>query len=191
MSSPKATSIIMGCLLLACTAAVTCRADAFEFSAERVVRIGERSVTAHVYAGGDRWRLEYAQPLAGAVAAIVREDQDQAWILFERTKTYRQVPITEPLMLSVDEQMDGEVSRERIGSEELNGFSTELFEVTVEREGQRRQYYQWVTNPQRFAIKTISKDGDQRVEYRHINFAKQPELYFALPFRYRPAPVTH
>lgn len=189
MSSPKATSIIIGGILLVWLAAAAWRADAFEFSAERIARIGERSVTAHVYAGGDRWRLEYAQPQAGAIAAIVREDQDHAWILFERTKTYLEVPITEALMLGVDEQMDGEVSRERIGFEELNGFSTELFEVTVEREGQRRQYYQWVTNPERFAIKTISKGGDHRVEYRHVNFAKQPDLYFELPFRYRPAQI--
>ena len=190
MSSSRATSIVIGCMVLAWSAAVAWRTEAFEFSAERIAKIGKRSVTAHVYAGGDRWRLEYAQPQGGAAAAIVREDQNQAWILFERTKTYREAPITELLMLSVDEQMDGEVSRERIGSEELNGFSTELFEVTVEREGQRQQYYQWVTSPQRFAIKTISKDGEQRVEYRHINFAKQPDMYFALPFRYRPASVS-
>lgn len=189
MSREKTAALVIGCMVFAWSAAWSWRADAFEFSAERIARTGERSVTAHVYAGGDRWRLEYAQPQAGAVAAIVREDQDHAWILFERTKTYLEVPITETLMLAVDERMDGEVSRERIGFEELNGFSTELFEVTVEREGQRRQYYQWVTNPERFAIKTISKDGDQRVEYRHINFSKQSDLYFELPFRYRPAQI--
>ena len=191
MSRGKTAALVIGCMVVAWSAAWSWRADAFEFSAERIARTGERSVAAHVYAGGDRWRLEYAQPQAGAVAAIVREDRDHAWILFERTKTYLEVPIAENLMLAVDERMDGEVSRERIGSEELNGFSTDLFEVTVEREGQRRQYYQWVTNPERFAIKTISKDGDQRVEYRHINFSKQPELYFEIPFRYRPAQIMH
>ena len=41
--------------------------------------------------------------------------------------------------------------------------------------------YQWVTQPEHFALKTISKDGDQRVEYRHINFAKQPDRYIELP----------
>jgi hypothetical protein len=41
--------------------------------------------------------------------------------------------------------MDGEVSREFIGVEEdVNGFPTELFEVTIDRDGQRKHYYQRV-----------------------------------------------
>ena len=54
-------------------------------------------------------------------------------------------------MLLVDETMEGEVFRERIGTEQLNGRQTEVFEVTVERNGQHTQYYQWVTLPERFA----------------------------------------
>lgn len=62
--------------------------------------------------------------------------------------------------------MEGEISREFIDDETLNGYPTELFEVTVEENGVTRQYYRWVTKVQRFPVRTVSQQGRWSEEFR-------------------------
>jgi hypothetical protein len=97
---------------------------------------------------------------------------------------FAEVPIGPEHLLLVNEKMDGEVARELIGTEDLNGFPTELFEVTVIVNGESKQYYQWVTQTHRFPIKTVSKRGDWSVEYRNVVFTKQSSLFFEPPRGY-------
>jgi hypothetical protein len=79
--------------------------------------------------------------------------------------------------------MEGEVSREFIGDEVLNGYPTELFEVTVAENGVTRQYYRWVTKVQRFPVKTVSKQGRWSEEFRRLIFTEQSPFLFELPRR--------
>ena len=157
---------------------------AFEFSAQRIAKDEGKVVSAQVNARDDRWRFEYAQPQSGAMAAIIRLDRQAAWLILSKHRMYREVPIGQEHLLLVSEKMDGEVARELIGKEELNGFPTELFEVTVMTQGESRQYYQWVTQAQRFPIKTVSKRGEWSVEYRNVIFARQSGLLFETPKGY-------
>ena len=152
--------------------------SAFEFSAQRIAKDDGKMVSAHVNAREDRWRFEYAEPQDGAMAAIIRLDKQAVWLILSKRRMYMEVPIGPEYLLLVSEKMDGEVARELIGKEELNGFPTELFEVTVMTKGESKQYYQWVTQAQRFPIKTVSKRGDWSVEYRHVVFTKQSSLFF-------------
>jgi hypothetical protein len=160
---------------------------AFEFSAQRILRDQGKVVNAHVNARDDRWRFEYAEPQAGAMVAIIRLDRQTVWLILSQHRMYREVPIASEHQLLVSEKMEGEVARQLVGTEELNGFPTELFEVTVMAQGEPRQYYQWVTQVQRFPIKTVSKRGDWAVEYRNVVFAKQSSLFFETPRGYVPA----
>lgn len=157
---------------------------AFEFSAQRIARDGEKVVNAQVNARDDRWRLEYAEPQAGAMVAIIRLDRQMTWLILSRHRMYREVPIANDHLLLVSEKMDGEVAREFIGTEDLNGYPTELFAVNVMVKGELREYYQWVTRTQRFPMKTVSKRGDWAVEYRNVIFAKQSGLFFEPPRGY-------
>jgi hypothetical protein len=79
--------------------------------------------------------------------------------------------------------MEGELSRELVGDQMLNGYPTELFDVTVAENGETRQYYQWVTKVQRFPVKTVSKEGSWSEEFRHVIFTKQSPFLFELPQR--------
>lgn len=157
---------------------------AFEFSAERIAKVQKTVVVSHVNAKDDRWRFEYQYPQAGVMAAIVRQDRQVVWLLLSKRRLYLEVPIAPEHALFVSETMEGEVSRERIGTEDLNGHATELFEITVMDQETRKQYYQWVTIAQRFPIKTVSKQGDWSVEYRRIVFTEQSGLIFELPQRF-------
>lgn len=164
---------------------------ALDFSADRIVKNGESVITAHVNAKEDRWRFEYAQPQRGANIMIVRVDKQYSWLILSKRRQYLEVPITADHLLTVTEGMEGEVSREFVGDETLNGHATELYEVTVAEQGETRQYYRWVTKAQRFPLKTVSKQGKWSEEYRRLIFTEQSPFLFELPRRLDNAnPVT-
>ena len=77
--------------------------------------------------------------------------------------------------------------REFVGDETLNGYPTELFEVTVAGNGQTHQYYRWVTKAERFPLKTVSKQGKWSEEFRRLIFTEQSPSLFELPQRLDPA----
>lgn len=156
---------------------------ALDFSAERIVKNGKSVVTAHVNAKDDRWRFEFAQPQGGASIIIVRMDRHSSWLILSKRRQYLEVPIARDHQLAVRETMEGELSREFVGDETLNGYPTELFEVTVAENGETRQYYQWVTKVQRFPVKTVSKQDKWSEEFRHVIFTEQSPFLFELPRR--------
>ena len=135
-------------------------AGALDFSGDRIVKSGKSVVTAHVNAKDDRWRFEFSHPQRGASVIIVRADRGTAWLIFSKRRLYLEEPIASDPRLSVHETMEGEVSREFVGHETLNGYPTELLEVTVAEGGETRRYYRSVTTVQRFPLKTVRKQGD-------------------------------
>ncbi len=159
------------------------RAVATDFSADRIVKSGKAVTTAHVNAKGDRWRFEFTHPQGGASIIIVRTDRRLSWLILSERRQYLEVPIARHHLLSITEKMDGEVSREFIGTETFQGHPAELFEVTVSREGELRHYYQWVTQAQRFPVKTVSREGSWSEEFRHLLFVEQSPWLFELPQR--------
>ncbi len=170
-------------LLSIATGSVPEPATALDFSAERIVKNGESVITAHVNAKGDRWRFEYAQPQRGASIMIVRMDRQHSWLILSKRRQYLEIPIAADHLLMMTEKMDGEVSRELVGDETLNGHPTELFEVTVAEQGETRQYYRWVTKAERFPLKTVSKQGKWSEEFRRVIFTEQSPFLFELPRR--------
>lgn len=156
-------------------------AAALDFSAEWIVKRGQFVVTAHVNAKDDRWRFEYAHPQQGASIMIVRTDQQHSWLILSKRRQYLEIPIANNHLLVVTEKMNGEVSREFIGEEILNGHPTELFEVTVFEQGEPMQFYRWVTKAERFPLKTVGKKGQWSEEFRRPIFTEQSPFLFELP----------
>ena len=156
---------------------------ALDFSADRIVKSGKSVVTTHVNAKDDRWRFEFAQPQGGASIIIVRMDLQSSWLILSRRRQYLELPIADEHRLAVNEKMEGELSREFVGDQILNGYPTELFEVTVAENGESRQYYRWVIKVQRFPVKTVSKQGMWSEEFRHLIFTEQSPFLFELPQR--------
>ena len=102
-------------------------------------------------------------------------------------RQYVEGPIVRDHRLIVSEQMDGEISRELVGDEMLDGRPVELFEVTVAEGGITRQYYRGVTKAERFPLKTVSKQGQWSEEFHRLIFTEQSPFLFELPRRLDPA----
>jgi hypothetical protein len=173
----------LGWLVSFALAVIADDAIALDFSAERIVKSGKSVVTAHVNATDDRWRFEFARPQGDASIIIVRMDRQSSWLILSKRRQYLEVPIARDHQLAVSETMEGELSRELVGDQTLNGYPTELFEVTVSENGGERHYYQWVTKVQRFPVKTVSKEGNWSEEFQRLIFTKQSLFLFELPRR--------
>lgn len=114
---------------------------------------------------------------------IVRMDKPHLWPILSKRRQYLEVPIETDHLLTVTEKMDGEVPRECVGDETLNGHPMELLEVTVAQQGETRQYYRWVTKAERFPLKTVSKQGKWSEEFRRLIFTEQSPFLLELPRR--------
>lgn len=163
------------------------QAEALDFSADRIVKSGKSVVMSHVNAKDDRWRFEFAQPQRGASVIIVRVDRGIAWLILSKRRQYFEEPIINDHRLTVTENMTGEISRELVGDEVLDGRPVELFEVTVVLAGEMQHYYRWVTKDERFPLKTVSKQGTWSEEFQRLLFTEQSPFLFELPRRLDPA----
>lgn len=160
---------------------------ALEFTADQITKINGHSRKANIYYRDDRWRLEH-QDLGPVNVTIVRKDKQVMWLLLSRMRHFKTVPYDPEQAPKVSERMEGEVSREEIGTETLDGHPTTLYEVTVRRGagGPVDVYYQWLATDIRFPLKLARKDGSWQVEYKHVRLRPVSDLLFQLPVNFQP-----
>jgi hypothetical protein len=166
--------------------------DAFglEFTADQITRINGHSRRANLYYRDDRWRLEH-HDVGPVNVTIVRKDKQLMWLLLSRMRHFKTVPYDPDQAPKVNEHLDGEVAREEIGTEVLDGHPTTLYQVTVEKpsvqgSAQTEIYYQWLARDIRFPLKLARKDGNWVVEYRNVKLRRTSDFLFQLPVNFQP-----
>ena len=160
-------------------------AGALEFSADQITKINGRSRKAKIYYRDDRWRLEH-HDVGPVNVTIVRKDKQVMWLLLSRMKHFKTMPYDPEQAPKVTERMDGEVAREEIGTEVMDGHPTTLYQVTVQRGDRTEVYYQWLATDIRFPLKLARKDGSWIVEYRHVKLRPTSDYLFRLPLNFQP-----
>jgi hypothetical protein len=177
---------LLGSFLVFCTVGgVSSLADALEFSADQITHANGKTRTANIYYRDDRWRLEHQDPGPVSVT-IVRKDKQVMWLLISRLKHYKEIPYDAAQAPKVQETLNGEVSRESIGTETLDGHPTTLYEVQVKNGTQTDSYYQWLATDIRFPLKLAKKDGSWMVEYRRVRIRHLSDFLFWLPVNFQP-----
>jgi len=160
-------------------------ARALEFSADQITRINGKSRKANLYYRDEMWRLEH-HDLGPVNVTIVRKDKQVTWLLLSRMRHFKTVPYDPEQAPKVTELLEGEVAREEIGTETLDGHPTTLYEVTVRRGDKTDLYYQWLATDIRFPMKLAKKDGSWIVEYRHVKLRPVSDFLFQLPLNFQP-----
>ena len=160
-------------------------AGALEFTADQITKINGRTQKANIYYRDNMWRIEH-HTMGPVNVSIVRKDKQVVWLLLSRMKHFKTVPYKAEQDLKVTEHLEGEVSREEIGTETREGHPTTLYEVTV-KEGERTEvYYQWLATDIHFPMKLAKKDGSWIVEYQHVKFRPLIDYLFQLPLNFEP-----
>ena len=156
-----------------------------EFVAEQITRTDGHVRKANIYYRDDMWRIEHNDH-GPVTVTIVRRDRHLMWCLLARIKQFKTLPYDPIATLRINATLEGEVSREAIGSEILEGHPTVLYEVTT-NEGQREViYYQWLAGDIRFPLRLARKDGSWVIEYRNVRLRPVSSYHFQLPLNYLP-----
>jgi len=158
---------------------------ALEFTADRITKIDGRTGKAVIYYRDDMWRIEH-HSLGPVNVSIVRKDKQVVWLLLSRMKHFKTMPYSAEQDLMVTEKLDGEVSREEIGTETREGHPTVLYEVTTKRGERTEVYYQWLATDIHFPMKLAKKDGSWIVEYQHVKLRSVSDYLFQLPVNFQP-----
>ncbi len=158
---------------------------ALEFTADQITKIGGHTRKANLYYRDDRWRLEH-HTMGPVNVTIVRKDKQVMWLLLSRMKHFKTVPYDPEQDPKVFERLEGEVSREEIGTETREGHPTILYEVTVKQGDRTDVYYQWLATDIRFPMKLAKKDGSWIIEYQHVKMRSVTDYLFQLPVNFQP-----
>ena len=170
---------------LVCLLWLALPAWALEFSGDQIIRANGKTHTANIFFRDDRWRLEH-QEIGPVNVTIVRKDKQVMWLLLSRLKHYKEIPYDAAQAPRVQEKLEGEISRDQIGTETLDGHPTTLYEVRVQEEGRTDTYYQWMATDIHFPLKLARKDGSWMVEYRRVRLGPVSDFLFQLPVNFQP-----
>ena len=85
------------------------------------------------------------------------------WLLLSRMRHFKTVPYDPDQAPKVHEKLDGEVNREQIGTETLDGHPTTLYQVTVRDAESRRYLLPMACDGHSFPLKLARKDGSWQV----------------------------
>jgi hypothetical protein len=160
-------------------------AEALEFTADQVTKINGRTQKSSIYYRDNMWRIEH-HSMGPVNVSIVRKDKNVVWLLLSRIKHFKTLPYSAEQDLQVSERLEGEVSREEIGTEMREGHPTTLYEVTVKQGERTEVYYQWLATDIRFPMKLAKKDGSWIVEYQHVKLRPTIDYLFQLPLNFEP-----
>ena len=158
---------------------------ALEFTADQITKIDGRTHKAFIYYRDQMWRIEH-HSLGPVNVTIVRKDKQVVWHILSRMKHFKTLPYDAEQELRVTPVLEGEISRQEIGTEVREGHPTILYEVTT-RQGERvEQYYQWIATDLQFPMKLAKKDGSWIVEYQHVKIRPVSDYLFNLPVNFQP-----
>lgn len=161
------------------------QASALEFTADQVTKTDGKIRKAYIYYRDAMWRIEH-HTMGPVNVSIVRKDKQLVWLLLSRMKHFKTIPYDSQQELSVSVRLEGEVSREEIGSEVREGHPTVLYEVTTKQGERVEAYYQWVATDIHFPMKLAKKDGSWIVEYQHVKMRSVSDYLFNLPVNFQP-----
>lgn len=160
-------------------------ASALEFTADQITKIDGRTQKAFIYYRDQMWRIEH-HSMGPVNVSIVRKDKQVVWLLLSRMKHFKTVPYNPDHDLRVTEKMEGEISRQEIGTEIREGHPTILYEVRTKQGERVEEYYQWVATDLHFPMKLAKKDGSWIVEYQHVKLRSVSDSLFNLPVNFQP-----
>jgi hypothetical protein len=173
-------NLMLGASLLAGTSAW-----ALEFTADQITKIDGRTRKALIYYRDQMWRIEH-HSMGPVNVSIVRKDKQVVWLLLSRMKHFKTVPYDPEQDLWVTEKLEGEISRQEIGTEVREGHPTVLYEVTTKQGERVDVYYQWMATDIHFPMKLAKKDGSWIVEYQHVKLRAVSDYLFNLPVNFQP-----
>lgn len=163
-------------LAVLCMVSVPARAGGTvgDFSADIVSTTPQGTASMKIYNSGVKSRMEMTDNVV-----IVRRDLGVMWMVMPSQGVYMEQPINLEMAAQASADVQGEVSRESLGREDVNGKNAEKFKVTYEAEGRRGQIFQWMDGD--MPVRTQASDGSWTVDFKNVRKGSQDASLFEPP----------
>lgn len=154
-------------------------AHALEFSADMVSKANGSVVSGKMFVSQEKVRME----MAGMIS-ITRIDKKTVYVIMPDQRMYMEQPFSPEKVAGATEKMPGEIKREYLGSESLNGRDSKKYKVSYEVEGRTSTVLQWIDDQSGIPVKTSSVDGSWSTELKNLRVASQDASLFETPEGY-------
>jgi hypothetical protein len=154
-------------------------AFAEDFSADILTRNEAGAFQGKVYVAKSKIRME----MAGAVN-ITRLDKNTSWMLMPDQKKYMDLPMDLQNVVAGQDKMPGEMQRELVGQETIEGRKADKYRIVYSSKGQKQVIYTWLLSDINMPVRTQAEDNSWMMEYRNISVGSQPDELFEIPAGY-------
>lgn len=159
-------------------------AAAAQFSAQMLIRDGEKQLPGRIYVQDGKMRQEFSDE-KGQTVTIVRPDLKVYWVIMPWKRAYAELPLKGKLPGQFLQIPMDAISKRLVGKETVNGYEAEKYEVSVRASGGLERQTIWLAPKLGTPVKMISKEGNMSVEYKDIKEGAQAERLFSLPPGYK------
>jgi len=157
---------------------------AIEFSADSIYKGGGKTMKSKMYMKNDRYRTE-GGAAEGMGIIITRLDKKVIWMIQPKQKMYMEMPFKSDPKDYKGKDVKGEIKRELVGSETIDGHPAKKYKVTYKTGSKVGSIYQWVATDIDFPIKTEAVDGKWSQEYKNIKVGNVSNSLFEVPAGYK------
>ncbi|MEW6387588.1 MAG: DUF4412 domain-containing protein [Thermodesulfobacteriota bacterium] len=175
-------------LLVWCGLTLSGAAGAVEFSAQMLLKDGNKTMPGKLYIKEGKMRQEFLDE-EGQTITIVRPDKKVVWVIMYPGKTYMEMPLKRELPGQFLQIPPDAFRQRKVGTETVNGYLTDKYEVMLKggTSGLIHQTF-WVAPKLGVPVKMVSPLRKYSLEYRNIKEGKVPDRLFELPPGYRKLP---
>lgn len=156
-------------------------AGAVEFSAQMMVKDGDKAMPGKIYFQNGKMRQEFVDE-EGRTITIVRPDKKVVWVIMPQERTYLEMPLKTRLPGQFIQIPPDAIGKRQVGMETVNGYVADRYEVTT-KEGETGVMKQtvWVAKKLQVPIKMVTARRDFSIEYRNIREGGLAALLFEPP----------
>jgi hypothetical protein len=141
---------------------------------------GGRAFKGKVFVTKQKMRMESPQGIT-----ITRMDKNIVWILMPQQQMYMEQPLTSSNIAATTEKMPGEIERQFMALEIIEGRMAKKYKIVYEYNGNRTAILQWIIQDLGIPAKTAAEDGSWTMEYKNIKMGKQSDVLFEVPAGYK------
>jgi hypothetical protein len=156
------------------------RAMAADFSADMINTVSGKVMKGKIYISQDKTRMEMQEGIT-----ISRMDKKVVWILMPKDKMYMEQAFDPSKAPATSEKVNGEIERKLIGKENIDGRSTDKYQVTYTQNRKKESMFQWISPGIAMPVKMAALDNSWVMEYKNIKTGKQGDSLFEVPAGYQ------
>lgn len=154
-----------------------------EFSADFVMKSGGMSSSGKIFFAQDKFRMDMNAPQK--VTTIVQLDKKEVINIMHEQKMYMIMPFDTQNNPKVEEKLEGEIERKKLGTEVIDGHPTTKYLVICNIDNKRQEFYQWFADNIKLPLKIEAQDGSWLQEFKNVKTGKIPDSVFEIPAGYK------